>query len=108
MQYFRLTWTAVCAAALCVPLAALPQPAEAQQRISGQPALKDMLRLGLKAKRPADLAFLDQVLTMVDNGTLPRSLVESAFFWSRNKGSYPFPYFESALRALAKRQGITI
>jgi hypothetical protein len=70
--------------------------------------LKKTLEAGLKARRPQEFAFLALVAAKVEDGTLPRSLVESTFFWARRQGRYPFVYFEAGLRARARRIGVRL
>jgi hypothetical protein len=70
--------------------------------------LKKTLEAGLKARRPQEFAFLAMVAGKVEDGTLPRSLVESTFFWARRQGRYPFVYFEAGLRVRAKRIGVLL
>ncbi|HEV7225594.1 MAG TPA: hypothetical protein VGN42_23005 [Pirellulales bacterium] len=69
-------------------------------------SLKVQLEKGLRAMRPQDFAFLGVVLQQVDDGELPRDLVDQAFLWARRQRSYRVQYFEKVLRLLAKRQGI--
>lgn len=71
--------------------------------------LKDQLEKGLRATTPAQRAFVTTVVNAVNNKTLPRAMVNLVFKWAleRNK-RIPFPYFEFALRALAKRRGIVL
>jgi hypothetical protein len=71
-------------------------------------ALKDQLRIGLRTDRPADLAFIAQVVAMVDHRQLPRDVVMSTFAWARKRPPHPFPYFERGLRVRAAKLGITI
>ncbi len=70
--------------------------------------LRQTLEAGLKARRPQEFAFLARVVGKVEDGTLPRSLVESTFFWARRQGRYPLVYFEAGLRLRAKRIGVVI
>ena len=70
--------------------------------------LKKTLEAGLRARRPQEFAFLALVAQRVQDGTLPRSLVESTFFWARRQGRYPFVYFEAGLRSRAKRIGVVL
>jgi len=70
--------------------------------------LKKTLEAGLKARRPQEFAFLAMVAAKVESGTLPRSLVESTFFWARRQGRYPFVYFQAGLRERAKRIGVVL
>jgi hypothetical protein len=81
-----------------------------------QVSLHDQLRVGLKAYTPKDKAFLDRVVLLVDQGVLPRNLVDSTFLWARNhavarKGRNPLRpivYFEPALVLRARRLGISL
>jgi hypothetical protein len=69
-------------------------------------SLKVQLEKGLRAMRPQDFEFLAVVLQQVDDGELPRDLVDQAFLWARRQRSYRVQYFEKVLRLLAKRQGV--
>jgi hypothetical protein len=71
-------------------------------------SLKQQLNAGLLARTPQEKAFNANVVKLVDDGTLPLSLVQSTFLWARNKQPYPMPYFERALRARAKKSGIKL
>ena len=70
--------------------------------------LKETLESGLRARRPEEFAFLQRVITMVDEGRLPVDLVRSTFDWARDKRPYPYPYFERGLKIRAARLGITV
>ena len=71
-------------------------------------SLRIQLEAGLRARLPSEFAFIDRVVTMVDQNRLPRDMVHSTFLWARNKKPYPFPYFESGLRTRAAKQGIKL
>ena len=70
--------------------------------------LKKQLQTGLKARRPVEFQYLDRVVTLVDTGILPRSMVDSTFMWARKKSTKQLQYFQFALRARAAKQGIFI
>ncbi|MGB6045537.1 MAG: hypothetical protein WBF93_20455 [Pirellulales bacterium] len=72
------------------------------------PSLKDTLENGLRARRPEEFAFIGTVVELVEQGTLPRRLVESTFMWAQRQHALPFPYFELGLRTRAKRIGISL
>jgi hypothetical protein len=74
----------------------------------GGPSLRVVLEKGLRARRPVEFKFIDQVLDLVDEGKLPTKLVERCFLWSRNKQPYPFPYFERSVREQARGIGVTV
>jgi hypothetical protein len=71
--------------------------------------LRIQLQNGLRLFLPEQQDFLDQVLAAVDNGQLPRAMVNMVYVWSlRRNRKFPFPYFEVAMRALAERRGVTL
>jgi hypothetical protein len=71
--------------------------------------LRIQLQNGLRLFLPEQQDFLDQVLTAVDNGQLPRAMVNMVYVWSlRRNRKFPFPYFEVAMRTLAERRGVTL
>ena len=88
----------------------------AGNRSGRQVKLYDQLRVGLKARTKADLEFIDLVVLRVDQGKLPRKLVDSTFLWARNRyktkpGSHrlrPIVYFQPALTLRAKQLGISL
>lgn len=82
-----------------------PSQAVTQQRPL---TLKDLLAKELKARRPQEFAFIDQVVQMVEQKQLPIKLVRASLLWSRNKRPYPMIYFEQSLRRQAARAGIII
>ena len=75
-----------------------------------EPSLKDTLEKGLRARRPVEFQFIAQVVTLVDQGQLPRKLVLGTFHYARKKGNpkYPFPYFQQALILRAAKIGVQI
>lgn len=71
--------------------------------------LRIQLQNGLRVFLPEQQDFLDQVLTAVDSGQLPRAMVNMVYVWSlRRNRKFPFPYFEVAMRALAERRGVML
>lgn len=73
--------------------------------------LQEQLQSGLKARLPREFAFIRRVVTFVKNDQLPVDLVTSTMQWARKKAGlrkYPFPYFEFALRKLAKKRGVQL
>ena len=91
-------------------------PSDRSDRSGRQVGLKEQLRVGLKAVTKADFAFIDLVVLKVEQGKLPRSMVDSTFLWARNRyktrpGSHrlrPMVYFQPALIARAKKLGVMI
>jgi hypothetical protein len=70
--------------------------------------LREQLMFGLQARTPAEQAFVDQVVTMVNANTLPLDLVQSTFLWARKKQRYKVEYFQNALIVRAGAAGFVI
>lgn len=91
-------------------------PAAPSDRQGRQVKLRDQLRVGLKAKTKADLAFIDLVVLRVNQGVLPRKLVDATFLWARNRHRShnnirrlrPMVYFQPALVRQARKLGVTL
>jgi hypothetical protein len=90
-----------------------PAPIKADSARDGQGrqvALRDQLRVGLKARTKADFDFIDVVVERVNQGNLPRKMVDSTFLWARNRSRIrptthplrPMVYFQPALVLRAK------
>lgn len=72
-------------------------------------SIEDRLTIGLKARRPEDVAWLERVSGMVREGRLPAKVVDSTYLWAlRRRQAYPFPSFRRALELQADRLGIEI
>ena len=72
-------------------------------------SLEDRLKTGLRARRPQEVAFIKDVVQLVQRGELPGKLVDSAYLWAiRHQTKYPFPAYERALRIQADRIGIDL
>jgi hypothetical protein len=101
---------------LCLPV--LSMPAVASRLVAGTSArqtrvdlnaLREQLTKGLKVTRPEEERFVNHIVMLVGKNKLPVSLVYAAFRWSRRRRpDYPFPYFASAIKALAKKNKIEI
>jgi hypothetical protein len=96
-----------------------PTPVQASSegdRAGRQVSLFDQLRVGLKAKTKEDIAFLQLVVLRVNEGKLPRRMVDATFLWARNryKGRpanhrlRPIVYFKPALSIQAKKVGVAL
>jgi len=97
----------------------LPRPVTPADRFKAggrQVKLYDMLRVGLKAKTEADFEYIAEVVKLVDEGKLPRDMVDSSFLYARYRykthpGSFklrPMVYFQPSLTARAKKIGVII
>jgi len=95
---------------LTLTLSAVPGPSGfADETVGGAQviSLEDQLNTGLKARRPEETEFIGEVTRLVNEGKLPRKLVDSTFIWAvRRRQTYPFPAFERALRLQADRLGV--
>lgn len=71
--------------------------------------LEDRLKTGLKARRPEENAFLEEVARLVRAGELPVKLVDSTYLWAlQRQQKFPYPLFERALRIQASRIGVEL
>ena len=97
---------------MTLALCALPGPwTRAEEPVGGAEviSLEDQLKTGLKARRPEETEFIEEVARLVNTGKLPRKLVDSTFMWAlRRRTSYPFPAFERALRLQADQLGVDL
>ncbi|MEQ8209079.1 MAG: hypothetical protein RH917_04540 [Lacipirellulaceae bacterium] len=90
--------------------------AGARGQAGRQVALRDQLRVGLKARTKSDIQFVDTVVLAVAQGRLPRRLVDSTFLWARQRsktrpGAHklrPMVYFQPALTLQARRLGVLL
>jgi len=70
-------------------------------------SLEDRLKTGLRARRPEEFAFIEDVVSLVQRGELPGKIVDSTFIWAiQHQRKYPFPAFERALRVQADKIGV--
>lgn len=95
-------------AAMLFAVGQIPPARGADTGTSTTPKLKDTLEKGLKARLPSEFAFIRTVTEKVDDGTLPRSVVESTFLWARRKPQHPFEYFQQGLKIRAEKLGVTL
>jgi hypothetical protein len=86
------------------------QPTQPDTLEGRQLPLKEQLTLGLKATTKADKEFIDLVVFKVEQGAIPRPLVDSTFLWARERANRksasrslrPIVYFRPGLIARAK------
>ena len=79
-------------------------------------SLRDQLVSGLRAFTKSDLAFINSVVLAVEQGRVPRRVVDGTFLWARDRAarrSYrrrlrPMVYFQPAMTARAKRLGVAL
>ena len=71
--------------------------------------LEDQLVKGLRLTTADQKQYIQVVLLAVQNGQIPRAMVNVVFVWSLERNAkYPFPCFRIALRTLAARRGVTL
>lgn len=71
--------------------------------------LTDQLTKGLRAITPEQKQFVVVIVTYVDQGIIPRAMVNLVYRWALERNAtVPFPYFEYAMRTLSKRRGVTL
>lgn len=98
------------------PTSSRVQPRGKTDPAGRQVSLYDQLRVGLKAYTKEDLAFIAEVVEKVEEGKLPRKLVDSTFLWARNRYKAkpngrrlrPMVYFQPALTLQAKKIGVVL
>jgi hypothetical protein len=74
-----------------------------------QASFEELLKFGLKCRRPVEFAFVNLVVQKVNEGKLPKAMVLAAFDYARKRREdIPFPYFEAALRRLADSIGVSL
>lgn len=79
-------------------------------------SLRDQLIAGLRAFTKSDIQFIDNVVRAVEQGKLPRRIVDGTFLWARDRAarrSYsrrlrPIVYFRPALIARAARLRVAL
>lgn len=72
-------------------------------------SLEERLVNGLRATRPEQQAFLQQVVQEVEAGRLPAGLVNAVYKWAQGRFPlYPFPFFERGMRVEARRRGVNL
>lgn len=68
--------------------------------------LRQMLIKGLKARRPIEFEYLNEIVRMVDERELPEHLVRGTFFWAYQRYVNPLQYFQEALSMRAAKIGL--
>ena len=92
---------------LAVPAAAVR--ADEPPAVGKRTALEDRLKTGLRARRPEEFAFIEDVARLVRIGRLPEKTVDSTYLWAlKRQQKYPYPLFERAMRIQADRLGIDL
>ncbi len=81
----------------------------AELRTRNAVPLEDQLINGLRVTTPGQRAFVQLVVLRVNQGRLPRAMVNLVYEWAiKRNPSVPFPYFQIALRILSRKRGISL
>ena len=80
------------------------QPAAAEQTKLDAATIK----AGLHTTTDEEGGFVSRVVTLMNQGTLPRSMVHGTFFWARKKPRHKFQYFKFAMIVRASRIGVRL
>lgn len=119
-RYKPSGWAAV-ATVVMLLLAQIPDSVAQQAGNIGaaqgrQVDLRQQLTVGLKAFTAADRLFINRVVLAVQQGRLPRKLVDTTFLWARERAvrrSYsrqfrPMVYFQPGLTIRARALGVAL
>lgn len=66
----------------------------------------ETIKAGLRTATVEEQGFIDRVVELAKDGTLPPELVESTFQWARHKPAYRFQYFKRGITVRAAKLGI--
>ena len=109
MRTSRYSWLMLIVAITLTQLTAAGTRADEPVGGADVISLEDQLKTGLKARRPEETDFIEEVARLVNTGKLPRKLVDSTFMWAlRRRTNYPFPAFERALRLQADQLNVDL
>jgi hypothetical protein len=64
--------------------------------------LRTQLQKGLKARRPVEFEYIDQIIELVEEGKLPRKLVVTTYLAAQQQSRRQLQYFQLALAARAR------
>lgn len=71
--------------------------------------LEDQLMNGLRVVTADQRAYVNQIVSLVNQGQLPRAMVNVVYTWALKRNpKVPLPYFQFALQALAERRGVNV
>ncbi|RMF42165.1 MAG: hypothetical protein D6753_08200 [Planctomycetota bacterium] len=112
----RRRWFAVLAGVVALGMLPVAQAQEGNSLNSAERlternvvSLEDQLTKGLRTFRADQQQWIKLVVVEVENQRLPRAMVNVVFKWARQRNpKVPFPYFQFAMRELAKRRGVIL
>jgi hypothetical protein len=71
--------------------------------------LEDQLRFGMRCTRPEQIEYVRLIVNRVETGQIPRAMVNLVYRWALKRNpAVPLPYFQIAMRELARRRGVTL
>jgi hypothetical protein len=70
--------------------------------------LKTRLEKDLRVRLPEDFKFVERVIELVENDTLPLKLVNRCYLWARKQSIYQFQHFQRAVRKQAREIGVEV
>jgi hypothetical protein len=70
--------------------------------------LKTQLQKGLRARRPVEFEYINEIIALVEKGDLPKPLVTTTFVWARKQPTRQLQYFQFALQTRAKGLDVTL
>ncbi len=68
--------------------------------------IKTQLQIGLRARRPVEFKYIDEIVKLIDDGKLPRQLVLTTFLAAQRQPTRQLQYFQFAL--LARTQHLDV
>jgi hypothetical protein len=67
------------------------------------------IKAALRTATPEEQGFVDRVVKLAQDGTLPNGLLESTFLWARKRPvEHRFQYFKQGLILRAAKLGIVV
>jgi hypothetical protein len=70
--------------------------------------LQTQLEKGLRARRPVEFTYIDEIIKLVEKKELPRLLVTTTYQWAQRQPTRRLQYFQFALQARARRQRLKV
>jgi hypothetical protein len=80
----------------------------AADRAEAQVLDADTIKAGLRTDTREENGFVDRVVALARQGTLPVRMVHTTFLWARAKPRYRFQYFRRAMIIRAARIGVRL
>jgi hypothetical protein len=88
--------------------AALVSWGDGQARAEQSPLNAATIRAALRTDPIEEKGFIDRVVDLMDQGVLPRAMVQSTFNWARKKPTHKFQYFRFGMVVRAAAIGVRL